>query len=1517
MGIPRRLIAGTVLSAGLLVTLQAQDKSNEPTPKVVFKGHTEAIYSTAFNKDGTLAATGSFDKSVRLWDPASGKQLREFSGPNGHQGLVLSVAFSPAGDQIASGGTDNTAKVWDVPLSTPVRELTHAAAVTAVAVSPDGKTVAATARDGSVKLWAADGKPIATLSGHPGGATGAAFSANGQVLASCGADGAARFWNSADGKPIATIGAHGSPITGVAFSPNNNQVYTVGEDGLWKSWQFPVPAPRQLPAHADAITSMVLSVDGNSTLTGGADKSVKLASVANGQLIRDFAGATAAITSVAQWPNGAAVAAGTTDGKVFLWTVDGKPAGTLNAHVGAVTGIAVNANGSGFVTVGADGALRSWAYPIIASKTIPHPDRVVGTALSADGKRLITAGADKIVRTWAFPAGTAERQFTGHGGAVSGAAITPDNTTVLSAGADETVRVWNAANGMQIASFAGHAGPIHTLAIAPNGQFAATGGEDGLIKVWALPATAPKQFAHPEAVTAFATSPDGNRVLTTSTDKQARIWNLSQPAAERTYALGQPVTAVAFAADNATIALATADKSLSIRNGDKEVKKLALPAEARSLTFAPNGATVIAGLADNSIRIFNVADSKESKNVTGHSGVVVDLMYAPKGDLLASAGADKTVRFWAAADAAAKGKLDLSFVPSGLSISKDQARLAVAGEKTIALFTLADNKPAGTITLPGEVRGVSLSPDGQRVAAACFDNRVRVYGPDLKLQEVFVHDGAAAGVAFHPDGKRIVSISADKSLRLWIPALVAQLAHAGPVRQLLISADSARILSVGDDKQLRIWDAKTAKEQKAIPAGDAAIVGLSLTADGTKVATGGADKTAKIWTVADGKAVVSIPLPGPSQAIAVSPNGSRLAIALTDGPVSKLRVYDAATGRELQSLPDATGPVRSLLFLADNRTLIAGGDDKAVTVHDVAVTAAFPVHTGGAVAVALHPSAPQALTGGVDKTLKLWDLATGKEPKTIATLPEPITSIAVTRDFAAVAVSAGKVARIYQVSDSKELGTITHPADVVAVNFSGADTTRLVTGATDNFARVWELQAGRLLQTFSHGGAVRGVAMHPSQPLIVTASADKTGTAYPLALTRAVPASAKPLHTVVATTDAARVIIGGDDSTVRVFNAASGAEERKFEGATGPIYAVAVSKNIQVLAAAGADKTVRVYTFADGKEVAKITAAAPVRGLVFSADARMLVGVADDKTVTVWNVAFQPGQPLPDDFGKVIQQFSHADAATAVAMTEKGELFAGSADKTVKQWKVAASAPTRNFQHPNLVDAVAWSPDGKFLATACHDGIVRTFDIEKNAPAKSINAHTTPQAAPVYSVTWTTDGKSLISTSFDKSMKMWDANTGMLVREFKPFAEKGNEKGHTDQVFCAAITKDAKFIATGSSDRKIKLWNAADGTVVREFANPNIRGEPGQSHPGGVYQLRFTPDEKYLVSVGPAPRNRGYVAVWTVADGKLVAGMDVSFGPVFGLALNPNGKNLLLGCGPRLRQVSEAEAVEISLPPAR
>jgi WD40 repeat protein len=141
--------------------------------------------------------------------------------------------------------------------------------------------------------------------------------------------------------------------------------------------------------------------------------------------------------------------------------------------------------------------------------------------------------------------------------------------------------------------------------------------------------------------------------------------------------------------------------------------------------------------------------------------------------------------------------------------------------------------------------------------------------------------------------------------------------------------------------------------------------------------------------------------------------------------------------------------------------------------------------------------------------------------------------------------------------------------------------------------------------------------------------------------------------------------------------------------------------------------------------------------------------------------------------------------------------------------------------------------------------------------------------------------------------------------------------GHRDQVFSMALTKDARFLATGSSDRTLKLWEVATGRVVREFPNPNLKAvlpdEAAPSHPGWVQCVRLTPDGQFLVSAGPAPRGKAYLAVWRVADGKRLHGEERECGPIHSLAIAPDGTKLILGCAP-VRGKPGAEALVVKLP---
>ncbi len=398
------------------------------------------------------------------------------------------------------------------------------------------------------------------------------------------------------------------------------------------------------------------------------------------------------------------------------------------------------------------------------------------------------------------------------------------------------------------------------------------------------------------------------------------------------------------------------------------------------------------------------------------------------------------------------------------------------------------------------------------------------------------------------------------------------------------------------------------------------------------------------------------------------------------------------------------------------------------------------------------------------------------------------------------------------------------------------------------------------------------------------------------------------------------LLTAGDDKTVKVWNATAPTPERTFAGAGDAVLAVAVAKNNTLLATAGTDKTIRLYNFADASLIGSVAAPAAVRSLNFHPSNTSLLSSGDDKAATLWNVAFTAGNPPPPEFGKPIQAFAHPAGVPGAALSADGTMLVSAGDdKLARTWKVAADGPTKNFAHPNYVDAVTYNPKGDLLATACHDGNVRIWDIAKATQLRAM-VHTAPNAMSqqppaVYSVAWSPDGTQIASGGLDKVIKIWTAADGKLVKEIKGYDEKTSPKGHSAGVFSVAFSSDGKQIVSGSSDRSIKLWNAADGALVREFVNPNLPATPMQppvSHPGWVYYLRFMPDGK-LVSVGNAPRNRGYIAVWNPADGKLISGVELPLGHFYGVSVTPEG-NFAIACGPRGRQIPQADAVILKLP---
>jgi WD40 repeat protein len=1528
-----------LLAAGVcLPWTSAAQEPELPGLVAQLEGHEHIVYGVAFSPDGKYAVTGSFDKTVRVWEAATGKLVREFGGDGGHQRKVLSVSVNHDGTLLASGGEDNRVHLWDFPSGNPVREFALGQPTLGADVTPDGKRLAGAGKDGVVKIFEAEsGKELFALKGHSGPAIGVSFNPAGQFLASIGEDQTLRLWNAQNGKAEGLFYPHEGAISAVTFSPaNNNLLFTAGADGLLKYWNLPVTPPKPInQPHAAEVTALAISPNYQYLLSASKDKVVRLTTASNGAVTRTLAGAPAAIRSVAMSPNNALAAAGTeppggkapfpTSGRLLIWKNNGQLERELIAHEGAVTGVDFHPGSNQLLTVGADGQLRRWLLPTQKDRVFPHPAAVLAAAASADRQRIFTGGQDKILRRWVVSnPGNPERQFSGHTAEVTAVAISPNNAVLVSGSADQTLRFWDQNNGQTTALIGAHEKAVTSLSFHPNNQYVLSASEDGTLKLWQTPHATGPSLAHSDQATCAVLSPDGNALLTGSNDKQVRLWNTGNGQLMRTFGGNAlAVQDVAMSGNGALVASGGADQSLRIweAGSGKEVKKFEkLGAAVRSVALSPDGTLAACGLANNTLLVFDLKPPKDPqkptppKKLAGHGGAVEDLAFTAKGDQLISACADKNVRVWDLAGGKVVRTLSHGAAVSALALSKDSKLLASGGaDKAVKLWTLADGKLQATITTPAAVQGVSLSPDGKQLAVAGQDNRARVYDLDGQMREFFPHDGPVTAALFHNDGKRILTTSADKTARIWTTSLLWQAKHEGPVRQAILSPNGALVVSVGDDKVVRIFNAADGKPLHTLTGSTAALTGVGISADNLRVAAAGADGVLRLWAVpkpgAKALKPIEVKLSGPATALALSNDGKRVAVGNTVKGAGEVHVYDTASGLELQTLARHQGAVHALAFQSDNRTVLSAGADKQAVLADANADAVVEVHKGGASAVSFANTGNQALTAGADKTMKVWNLADGKLARTFGPFPEAVSAATYSRDSQQVAGAVGKTVHTFNAGDGKALQTLTQPSAVTSLSFS-ADKTRLVTGGMDNKARIWDLKTGKVLEAFAHAGPVRGVAYYSDNRVIISGSDDKSVVIHRAHAVRVVDTGA-PVRALAMTSNGSHVLAAGADGKVRMFNAGNGNLDRTFEGGPKAAESVAVSRNNVLVAVGCEDQTVRLHRLDNAQLLKSWKAPAPVRSLSFTPDSLALVGAMAKGGMESWDVRYNNGQPPPETFGKRLMAYEQKEALGAVQFPRSGNVFyTAGPGPAVRAWKIPSDRPVRTLNHRQMVDAVAFAPSGTTLATGGHDGQVRIFDVTNGRQVRAIAAHKPQEQGYIYCLAWSPDGKYLVSGSNDKSAKLWDASSGKMVREFKAYSAKDFPKGHREAVFCLAFSPDGKFLATGSSDRTIKLWDVSNGQVVREFANPGLKavaGDPVPAHPGWVYGVRFTPDGKHLVSAGRAPRGQGYLAVWEVGTGKLLSGKTLALGPVYSEALSPDGDKVLLGTGGVNRETLEPQ----------
>ena len=198
----------------------------------------DRVLSVALSPDGKMVASAGDDKTVRLRDVASGKEIRQLEG---HQYQVHCVAFSPDGKMVASGGEDRTVRLWDVASGKEIRQfLGFGDLVWSVSFSPDGKMLASAGFDRTVRLWdVASGKEVRQLQGHQDRVYAGIFSPDGKMFASAGEDATLRLWEVCTGKEIRKVEGPQGPLYALAMSPDGKTVASAGSDKTVLVWLLP------------------------------------------------------------------------------------------------------------------------------------------------------------------------------------------------------------------------------------------------------------------------------------------------------------------------------------------------------------------------------------------------------------------------------------------------------------------------------------------------------------------------------------------------------------------------------------------------------------------------------------------------------------------------------------------------------------------------------------------------------------------------------------------------------------------------------------------------------------------------------------------------------------------------------------------------------------------------------------------------------------------------------------------------------------------------------------------------------------------------------------------------------------------------------------------------------------------------------------------------------------------------------------------------------------------------------
>jgi WD40 repeat protein len=553
--------------------------------------------------------------------------------------------------------------------------------------------------------------------------------------------------------------------------------------------------------------------------------------------------------------------------------------------------------------------------------------------------------------------------------------------------------------------------------------------------------------------------------------------------------------------------------------------------------------------------------------------------------------------------------------------------------------------------------------------------------------------------------------------------------------------------------------------------------------------------------------------------------------------------------------------IKSATVTSDGQRVLSGGD-KTLTLWELATGKCLCTlngHTESVNAVALTSEGRRALSGSWDKTLKLWDLATGQCLRTLTGYTGSAQTV-VSDGRRALSGSADQTIKIWDLVTGQCLRTLTghtYWVDAVAVFNDGR---RALSASRDKTLKLWDLDTGDCLRTLTgHTGWVQAVAV---------------------------------------TGDGHRALSGDSDGTLKLWDLETGWCLRTLTGHTEGVHAVAVTGDGRRALSGSQDKTLKIWELTTGRCLRTLTGhTGRVNTVTLISDGRQALSGSEDQTFRLWNLVSRAYRAVPQiapPRGWAEKLQAHTALQQALAKIDTGLArsdFRGAYATLFAAWKEINFRPDVALQdrysrlicqgritnlrvgypvktlsgHTDEVSSLVVASDGRRALSGSNDTTLKLWDLETGKCRRTLAGH----MESVEAVAMTGDGRRALSGSYDNTLKLWDLETGKCLRTLT---------GHTKAVSAVALTSDGRRALSGSKDKTLKLWDLITGECLRTLIGT-----------GGVGAVAMIGEGRLALSGS----GDDLLMIWDLATGQCLRTLTVEY--MQAVAVTSDGRRALWG----------------------